>query len=75
MVIDDSATIGAVYDSGNKNLKVGEVLTVKQGKTMKILAYNGDAGSSSTFTLAFRNALYLSGAALSAVAATILVYF
>ena len=71
VVLDDSVTLGAVTDNGNKNVKVGEIVVVPRGNKKTILAYNGDTSGSITFTLAFRNALYLKGAALLAIVSAV----
>ena len=59
VVLDDSVTLGAVTDNGNKDVKIGEIVEVKRGSSKTIFAYNGDTSGSITFTLAFRNALHL----------------
>jgi hypothetical protein len=74
VVLDDSVTLGALTDNGNKDIKVGEVVVVNKGNTKTIYAYNGDTSGSITFTLAFRNALQLKGAVLVGLLSALVMY-
>lgn len=49
VVLDDALTLGVELG----DYKIGEVHTVKQGTTKKIIVYNGDTSGAITFTLAF----------------------
>lgn len=74
VVLDDSVTLGALTDNGNKDIKVGEIVVVNKGSTKTIYAYNGDTSGSITFTLAFRNALQLKGAVLLGLLSALVMY-
>ena len=75
VVIDDAITVGAQYfiadstDTFNTTIKIGESLLIEQGKKATIYAYNGDTSGSITFTLSFRNAMYLKGVMIGALMA------
>jgi hypothetical protein len=49
VVLDDALTLGVEID----DYKIGDVYDVDQGKTKKIIVYNGDTSGAITFTLAF----------------------